>query len=73
MSQNTFILSLLEIKNPNIRITGVIDLSASNPADQEHIKLIKALLSYPIKQCRHCGFATVVKTASIKSMFTSKV
>lgn len=67
MSQNNFILSLLEIKDPNIRITDVIDLPASNSADQEHTKLIKARLSYPIKRCRHCGFATVVKNGFRKA------
>ncbi|MBB1069806.1 ISL3 family transposase, partial [Limosilactobacillus sp. RRLNB_1_1] len=67
MSQNNFILSLLEIKDPNIRITDVIDLPASNPAGQEHTKLIKARLSYPIKQCRHCGFAAVVKNGFRKA------
>lgn len=67
MSQNNFILSLLEIKDPNIRITDVIDLPASNSADQEHTKLIKARLSYPIKRCRHCGFTTVVKNGFRKA------
>ncbi|MEY8293990.1 ISL3 family transposase, partial [Limosilactobacillus caviae] len=67
MSQNNFILSLLEIKGPNIRIIDVIDLPASSPADQEHTKLIKAQLSYPIKQCRHCGFAAVVKNGFRKA------
>lgn len=45
----------------------MIDLPASNPADQEHTKLIKARLSYPIKQCRHCGFAAVVKNGFRKA------
>ena len=42
-------------------------MPASSPADQEHTKLIKARLSYPIKQCRHCGFAAVVKNGFRKA------
>ena len=45
----------------------MIDLPASNSVDQEHTKLIKARLSYPIKQCRHCGFAAVVKNGFRKA------
>ncbi|MEY8294737.1 ISL3 family transposase [Limosilactobacillus caviae] len=50
-----------------MQITDVLDLPASNPTDQEHTKLIKAQLSYPIKQCRYCGFAAVVKNGFRKA------
>lgn len=57
ISQNNFILSLLGIKDPNIKVLSVNDDWLGN----EHRKLIKARLSYPVTHCANCGFPNVVK------------
>lgn len=57
-------LKLLNIKDPNIKVIDVID-NLNN--DAEKLVLIKAVLSYPIKSCRNCGFATVNKNGFTKA------
>lgn len=63
MSQNHFILETLGIKDPNINVYAV----NTTQNNSEVIRKISAKLTYPIKRCRHCGFAKVVKNGFRKT------
>lgn len=63
MSQNDFLLKVLGIKDPNIRVTSVHE----STLNQELITTITARLSYPVERCINCGFKKVVKNGFRKA------
>lgn len=63
MSQNHFILDILGIKDPNIKVLAVETKHLSG----ETIRQIKAQLTYPIAHCRNCGFRKIVKNSHRKA------
>jgi hypothetical protein len=63
MSQNHFILDVLGIKGPNIKVQTV----EKKRIGPETVREITAKLTYPITCCRNCGFAKVVKNGYRKT------
>lgn len=63
MSQNHFILDILGIKDPNIKVQNV----ATKQIGREIVRKITARLTYPIARCRNCGFTKIVKNGYRKT------
>lgn len=63
MSPNHFILDILGIKDPNIKVLAV----ETKHLNGETIRQIKAQLTYPIAHCRNCGFRKIVKNGHRKT------
>lgn len=58
-----YLRNALGIKDPNINVYAV----NTTQNNSEVIRKISAKLTYPIKRCRHCGFAKVVKNSFRKT------
>ena len=63
MSQNHFILDVLGIKDPNIKVQAVEDKQIR----LETVRIITAKLTYSISRCRNCGFTKIVKNGYRKT------
>jgi transposase len=63
MSQNHFILDVLGIKDPNIKVQTVEEKKIG----PETVREITAKLTYPITRCRNCGFTKVVRNGYRKT------
>ena len=63
MSQNHFILDVLGIKDPNIKVQTVEEEKIGPETARE----ITAKLTYPITRCRNCGFTKVVRNGYRKT------
>ncbi|SFV41238.1 ISL3 family transposase [Ligilactobacillus acidipiscis] len=60
MSQTDSILNLLNIQDPNIKISACTDFSQAGV----HEKLLSATLTYPVERCVNCGSTNLVQNGT---------
>lgn len=60
MSQTDSILNLLNIQDPNIKISACTDFSQAGV----HEKLLSATLTYPVERCVNCGSTYLVQNGT---------
>ena len=60
MSQTDSILNLLNIQDPNIKISACTDFSQAGV----HEKLLSATLTYHVERCVNCGSTNLVQNGT---------